>query len=135
VAKAVDSTKVTQLSLSVRVLVRMLYKSKVENLLYVLTKEWIIRLRTSDFHYVKIMFSGPGSSVSIATGCTDWTVQESNPGGGEPVQTGPRAQPASCTMDTRSFPGVESGRGVMLTPHPLLVPRSKNRVELYLFSP
>jgi hypothetical protein len=29
-----------------------------------------------------------------------------------------------------SFPGVESGRGVTLTPHPLLVPRSKNRVEL-----
>jgi hypothetical protein len=24
---------------------------------------------------------------------------------------------------------------VTLTPHPLLVPRSKNRVELYLYSP
>jgi len=43
--------------------------------------------------------------------------------------------PASCTMGTVSFPGVESGRGVTLTPHPLLVPRSKNRVELYLYSP
>jgi hypothetical protein len=30
-------------------------------------------------------------------------------------------------MGTGSFPGVESGRGVTLTPHPLLVPRSKNR--------
>jgi hypothetical protein len=29
-------------------------------------------------------------------------------------------------MGTGSFPGVESGRGVTLTPHPLLVPRSKN---------
>jgi hypothetical protein len=38
-------------------------------------------------------------------------------------------------MDTRSFLGVESGWGVMLTPHPLLVPRSKNRVELYLTLP
>jgi hypothetical protein len=38
-------------------------------------------------------------------------------------------------MGTGSFPGVESGRGVTLTPHPLLVPRSKNRVELYLYSP
>jgi len=38
-----------------------------------------------------------------------------------PVQTGPGAHPASCTMDTGSFPGVESGRGVTLTPHPLLV--------------
>jgi hypothetical protein len=38
-------------------------------------------------------------------------------------------------MGTGSFPGVESGRGVTLTPHPRLVPRSKNGVELYLCSP
>ena len=38
-------------------------------------------------------------------------------------------------MATGSFPGVESGRGMTLTPHPLLVPRSENRVELYLYSP
>jgi hypothetical protein len=38
-------------------------------------------------------------------------------------------------MGTGSFPGVESGREVTLTPHPLLVPRSKNRVALYLHSP
>jgi hypothetical protein len=31
-------------------------------------------------------------------------------------------------MGTGFFPGVESGGGVTLTPHPLLVPRSKNRV-------
>jgi hypothetical protein len=37
-------------------------------------------------------------------------------------------------MGTGSFPGAESGRGVTLTPHPLLVPRSKNRVQLYLYS-
>jgi len=42
-----------------------------------------------------------------------------------PVHTGPEAHPASCTMGTGSFPGVRSGRGVTLTPHPLLVPRSK----------
>jgi hypothetical protein len=42
-----------------------------------------------------------------------------------PVQTGPGAHPASSTMGTGSFPRVESGRGVMLTPHPLLVPRTK----------
>ena len=41
-----------------------------------------------------------------------------------PVQTGPGAHPASCTMGTGSFPGVKSGRGVTLTPHPLLVPWS-----------
>jgi hypothetical protein len=47
-----------------------------------------------------------------------------------PVQTGPRAHTALCTMGTGTFPGVESGRGVTLTPHPHLVLRSKNRVEL-----
>jgi len=41
-----------------------------------------------------------------------------------PVQTGPGAHSASCTMSTGSFPGVKSGRGVTLTPHPLLVPWS-----------
>ena len=41
-----------------------------------------------------------------------------------PVQTGPGAHPASCTMGTASFPGVKSGRGVTLTPHHLLVPWS-----------
>jgi hypothetical protein len=35
-----------------------------------------------------------------------------------PVQTGPGAHPASCTMGTGSFPGVEGCRGVTLTPHP-----------------
>ena len=45
-----------------------------------------------------------------------------------PVQTGPGAHPAFCTMGTASFPGVKCGRGVLLTTHPLLVPRSwKNR--------
>ena len=41
-----------------------------------------------------------------------------------PVQTGPGAHPAFCTMGTGSFPGVNCGRGVPLTPHPLLVSRS-----------
>jgi len=34
-----------------------------------------------------------------------------------PVQTGPEAHPASCTMGTGSFPGVKCDRGVTLTPH------------------
>jgi hypothetical protein len=48
-------------------------------------------------------------------------------GGGfsAPVQTGPEAHPASCTMGTGSFRRVRFGRGVRLTPHPLLMPRSK----------
>jgi hypothetical protein len=36
-------------------------------------------------------------------------------------------------MGIGSFQGVESGQGMTLTPHPLLVPRSKNRVELRAF--
>ena len=54
-------------------------------------------------------------------------VRGSNPVGARfsaPVQTGPGSHPASCTMGTRSFPGVNCGRGVLLTAHPLLVPRS-----------
>ena len=39
-----------------------------------------------------------------------------------PVKTGPGANPASCKMGTESFPGVKSGWGVTLTPHPLIVP-------------
>jgi len=39
-----------------------------------------------------------------------------------PVQTGPGAHSASSTIGTGSFPGVKSGWGVTLTPHPLLVP-------------
>ena len=42
-----------------------------------------------------------------------------------PVQTGPGAHPASCKMGTGSFLGVKCGRGVLLTTHPLLVPRSR----------
>jgi len=41
-----------------------------------------------------------------------------------PVQTGPGAHPASCIMGTGSFPGIKSGQGVTLTPHPLPVPWS-----------
>ena len=42
------------------------------------------------------------------------------------VQTGPGAHPASCTMGTGFFPGIKSGRGLTLTPHPLIVPWSWN---------
>jgi hypothetical protein len=51
-----------------------------------------------------------------------------------PVQTSPGAHPASCTMGTRSFPGVKRpGHGIDHPP-----PSSaevKERVELYLNSP
>jgi len=49
-----------------------------------------------------------------------------------PVQTGPGAHPASCTMGTGSFPRVKSGQGVTLTPHPLLVPWSRKSTAIPL---
>ena len=69
---------------------------------------------------------GRDSSVGIATGYgLDGPGIESQ--WGEifaPVQTGPGAHPASCTVGTRSFLEVKSSWGVTLTPHPLLVPWS-----------
>jgi hypothetical protein len=78
------------------------------------------------------------SSVGIGTGYwLDGPAIESRWGRefSAPVQTGPGAHSASCTMGTGSFSGVENGRGVTLTPHPLLVSRSRNSVALYLYSP
>jgi hypothetical protein len=69
---------------------------------------------------------GPGSIVGIATaykldgpGIESWWGRNFP----APVQTGPGAHPASCTMGIGSFPGVRCGRGVTLTPHHLLMPR------------
>ena len=78
------------------------------------------------FYKVLYMFRRPGSSVGIATDYgLDGPGIESRWGRDfPPVQTGPGAHPASCTMGTGSFPGVKCGRGVLLTTHPLLAPRS-----------
>jgi len=40
------------------------------------------------------------------------------------VQTDPRVHPGSSKMGTGSFPRVKCGRGVLLTTHHLLAPRS-----------
>jgi hypothetical protein len=90
------------------------------------------------FSYTLVGRVAKSVSVGIATGYeldgpgieSRWRARFS-----APVQTGPWTHPASCTMGTGSFPGVEFGRGVTLTPHPLLVPRSKNRLEVYLYFP
>jgi hypothetical protein len=73
---------------------------------------------------------GPGSVVGIAKGLRAGRSWDRIPVGrgarfSAPVQTGSGAYPSSCTMGTQSFPGVKSGRGVTLTPHPLLVPWSR----------
>jgi hypothetical protein len=66
---------------------------------------------------------GPGSVVCIAT---VYGLDGPRIGSrwGEIFRTS-EAHTASCTMGTGSFPGVRCGRGVTLTPHTLLVTRSK----------
>ena len=76
---------------------------------------------------------GPGSSVGIATELWSGRSGVRIPEGRDfpSIQTGPGAHPASCTMGTGSFRGVNYGRGVLLTTNPLLVPRSwKSRAIL-----
>jgi hypothetical protein len=69
---------------------------------------------------------GPGSSVGIATELRAGRSGIESRWGQDipPVQTDPGAHSASCKMGTGSFPRVKCGRGVLLTTHPLLVPRS-----------
>jgi len=52
-----------------------------------------------------------------------------------PVQTGPRAYPASCTMGTASFPGGKKRPGRDADPSPTSSAVGHERVELYLYSP
>ena len=70
--------------------------------------------------------SGPYSSVGIATELRARRSGIESRWGRDfpPVQTGPGAHTASCKMGTGSFSGVKCGRGVLLTTHHLLVPRS-----------
>ena len=69
--------------------------------------------------------SGPGSSVDIAT---ELRAERSGIGVqlgtrfSAPVQTGPGAHPASCIMDTRSFPGAKRPGRVADPSNPHLVP-------------
>ena len=63
----------------------------------------------------KIMFSHVRSGYRIPVGARF----------SAPVQIGPGAHPAFCTMGTGSFSGVKSGRGVTLTPYPFLGPWSR----------
>jgi hypothetical protein len=87
--------------------------------------------------YYQIAKCWPGSVVGIATGYgldgpgidSRWGARFSIS-----VQIGPGAYPAFCTMGTWSFPGVNSGRGVTLTPHLLLVPWSRKGGSIPLLS-
>jgi len=78
------------------------------------------------FILITSLYSGPGSLVGIATELRAARSGIKSRWGRDfpPVEAGPGAHPASCKMDTGPFPGVKCGRGVLLTTHPLLVPRS-----------
>ena len=70
---------------------------------------------------------GPGSVVGITTGYgLDGPGIESRWRRDFPHLSRPALGPTQppVTMGTGSFPGVKSGLGVTLTPHPLLVPWS-----------
>ena len=85
-----------------------------------------VQYRYRIFSMLYHLFSGPGTVVSTVTGYgLDGPGIESQLGErfSAPVQTGPGAHPASCTMGTGSFPGIKSSWGVT-TLHPLLVPWS-----------
>jgi hypothetical protein len=80
------------------------------------------RMQYRLFQSGPILEVGRDSSIGIST-TTGCTVRESNPGGGArfstPVQNGPRAHPASYATGTGSLSREYSGRGVMLTTHPI----------------
>ena len=73
-----------------------------------------------------LYYSGPGSSVGIATELRAGRsgIESRWERDFPPVQIGPGTHPASCKIGTGPFPGVKSDRGVLLTTHPLLVPWS-----------
>jgi hypothetical protein len=67
---------------------------------------------------------------------TGWTVRWSNSGRGEIFRICPDrtwGPPSLLHNGYQVFPGGINRRGRDADPSPLLVPRSKNRVELYLF--
>ena len=62
------------------------------------------------FVLLKLLDCGPGSSVGIATELRAGRSEIESRWGRDfpPVQTGTGAHPASCTVGTGSFPGVEA---------------------------
>jgi hypothetical protein len=83
------------------------------------------------------VFCRLGSSVGIATELRAGRSRDQIPVGTKfsaPVLSVPVAHPTSCAMGTGTFSGVERARGVTLTPHPLLVSRSKNSIAISLLS-
>jgi len=101
-------------------------------------------LLKSDDHKVRFTHRpsyvcGPGSSVVIATGYgLDGPGIETRWGWDFPYLSRPALRPTQHPVQWvlgRSFPRVKSGRGVTLTPHPLLVPWSRKSRAISLPPP
>jgi hypothetical protein len=95
------------------------------------------------FTALKLLACEPGSSVSTVSGyrLDDRVIEVRSPTEAKgffplaSVQTSCAAHPASCTMGTGVLsPRPKRGRGVMLTTHPHLVPRSRMS-RSYISSP
>jgi hypothetical protein len=100
-------------------------------------------VRIPGYHYGEIYnyiaksrlnFASRGSSVSIVSdyGLDNRAIGVRSPAQAKDVssnlcvQTGSEAHPASCTLGTGGpFRGAKRGRGVTLTTHPHLVPKSR----------
>ena len=106
-------------------------KTRISQLVFMVDTKLIANTKAEPQNQLKtpVSMSITNSAVGIATRYGDWTVR----GFSAPVQTGPGAHPAPCTMGTWSFPGVKKpGRSVDHLPaHSADV---KERVELYLYS-
>jgi hypothetical protein len=79
----------------------------------------------AQFSYLGLKSAGGRVAQSVQRLPTGWRSGDRIPVGetfSAPVQTGP---PSVLYNRYRAFPGVSCGRGMMLTPHPLLMPRSK----------
>jgi len=88
------------------------------------------------YSHVFIFWVGRDSSVGIATELRAGKARGLNPGGVEIFRKCPDrpwVPPSLLCNGYRVFPGVKSGRGVKLTPHPLLVPWSRKGRAIPLF--
>jgi hypothetical protein len=97
----------------------------------------IFRTRLKQFSKMWSCKYWPGNSVGIAIGY-EMDARRSNPGGCEIFRTCPDRSwgPPSLLYNWyRVFPGGRKRPGRDAEPSPLLVPRSWNRVDLYLDSP
>jgi hypothetical protein len=97
---------------------------------------FLIKLNFSDtcLFWPSLAHLRPGSSVSIVSGygLDDRAIDVRSPAEAKNfscslcVQNGPAVHPASCPMGTGVLsPGLKRGRGVTLTTHPHLLPRSR----------